>query len=119
MPVGTVAAGKTINTLPAKAVLTPVGAPLTESVTAPEKPAASITPIVSVPPVFCCSVKGFAVGFRLNGDGAATTINVCCTGVAAAYTVLPAAEAMIVQLPVPPKFAVLPATEHTFDGPAV
>lgn len=113
VPVGAVNAGNTTKSLPVKAVLTPVGAPLTERVTAPEKPALSVTVIGSVPCSFCCRVNGLVVGFKLNGGPAATTVKLCCTDGATAYMPLPAWEAVIVQVPAERSVAVLFETVQT------
>ena len=47
--------------------------------------------------------------------GAAFTVKLCKTGVAAAYVPLPACEAVIVQVPVRRKVAVLPETAQTLE----
>jgi hypothetical protein len=45
--------------------------------------------------------------------GAAFTVKLCETGVAAAYVLLPACDALIEHVPAPTKLAVAPATVHT------
>ncbi len=67
--------GKTMSKLPEKPVPTPEGAPETVRPTLPLKPFTGVTLILSVPPAFCCSMKGFtaAASVKPGAFGAAMT----------------------------------------------
>lgn len=55
-----------MSRLPEKPVPTPAGAPETARLTVPLKPLTGVTAILSVPPAFCCSVKGFAAAAKVK-----------------------------------------------------
>lgn len=59
-------AGKTISRFPTKAVLTVEGAPETARLTFPLKPFTGVTLKLSVPPAFCCRVRGFVAAVRVK-----------------------------------------------------
>ena len=70
-------AGKTISVVPENAPDAPLGSPDTVRLTVPVKPLLGVTVMLSVPPLFCGSVKVAEAGVRLNpGAVADVTDNV-------------------------------------------
>jgi hypothetical protein len=92
-----------------KEAVTPLGRPLAERETVPEKPPTSVIVIVvvSLPPWAIDTVVGEAESVK---PGTGFTVKLWVTGVAAAQALLPAWLASMVQIPEAINVAVVPET---------